>query len=205
MLWLFHCAEFAENSWYYLSGEIEFKELVDIILSHDIAINRMKNTGILTLQQANDFEVVGVAARASGRDIDIRRDAPYAAYDRVKFSVPVYQEGDVLARVRVRIDEVTQSCLIVRQVLDQITAGPILVAVPVIQPRQSGMGWTESAKGETVHWLSVGENETVDRYRVRSATFSNWPAVALTVPATIIPDFPVDYQSFELCYACCDR
>ena len=185
--------------------EIEFKELVEIILSHDIAMNRMKTTGILTLQQANDLEVVGVAARASGRDIDIRRDAPYAAYDRVKFSVPVYQEGDVLARVRVRIDEVTQSCLIVRQVLDQITAGPILVDVPVIQPRQSGMGWTESAKGETVHWLSVGANDTVDRYRVRSATFSNWPAVALTAPGNIIPDFPLINKSFELCYACCDR
>ena len=168
-------------------GEVEaqFRELVEIILSHDIALDRMHNTGVLTLQQANDLEVVGVAARASGRDIDIRRDQPYAAYDLVTFAVPVYKEGDVLARVRVRIDEVTQSCQIVRQVLEQIAAGPILAAIPTIAHNQRGMGWTESSKGETVHWLSVGPDDMVDRYRVRSATFSNWPAVPLTVPGIL--------------------
>ena len=185
--------------------EAEFQEIVEIILSHDIAINRMVNTGILTLQQAKDLEVVGVAARASGRNIDARRDLPYAAYDRVSFSVPVYQEGDVLARIRVRVDEVTQSCGIVRQVLDQIEPGSICAKLPAITTHRRGMGWTESAKGETVHWISIGADATVDRYRVRSATFSNWPAVPLTVPGNIVPDFPLINKSFELCYACCDR
>lgn len=185
--------------------ETEFKELVNILLSHDIALDRMKNTGILTLQQAKDLEVVGVAARASGRDIDIRRDQPYAAYDRVTFSVPIYQEGDVLARIRVRIDEVFQSISIIRQIFDQIPPGDIITALPKIPAYQWGMGWSESSKGETVHWVMVGPEETVDRYRVRSATYSNWPAVPLTVPGNIIPDFPLINKSFELCYACCDR
>jgi Ni,Fe-hydrogenase III large subunit len=165
----------------------------------------MQNTGILTLQQANDLEVVGVAARASGRNIDVRRDLPYAAYNRVSFAVPVYLTGDVLARVRVRIDEAAQSVLIVQQVLEQMAAGPICIDLPNISAYRRGMGWVESAKGETVHWLSVGPQDTVDRYRIRSATFSNWPAVPLTVPGNIIPDFPLINKSFELCYACCDR
>ena len=185
--------------------ENDFNELVEIILSHDIAMDRMQNTGVLSLQQAKDFEVVGVAARASGRNIDIRRDAPYAAYNLVKFDVPLYREGDVLARVRVRIDEIAQACMIVRQVAGQIAAGPIRNEIPPIAPYQRGMGWSESPKGETVHWLSVGLHETVERYRVRSATFSNWPAVPLTIPGNIIPDFPLINKSFELCYACCDR
>ena len=183
----------------------EFGEIVDIILSHDIALNRMRNTGILSLQQANDLEVVGVAARASGRNIDVRRDHPYAAYDRVDFAVPVYQAGDVLARVQVRIDEVAQSVLIIQQVLQQMSTGPVLINLPNISAYRRGMGWVESAKGETVHWLSVGPRDTVERYRIRSATFSNWPAVPLTVPGNIVPDFPLINKSFELCYACCDR
>ena len=123
----------------------------------------------------------------------------------MKFSVPVYPEGDVLARIRVRIDEVTQSCDIVRQVLAQIEPGPVCCELPPIAPHRRGIGWVESSKGETVHWLLVGTDETVDRYRVRSATFSNWPAVPLTVPGNIVPDFPLINKSFELCYACCDR
>lgn len=198
-------AEFADILHTLNRVETEFQAIVEIILSHDIAINRMHNTGVLTLQQAVDLAVVGVAARASGRDIDVRRDQPYAAYDRVKFSVPVYPEGDVLARIRVRIDEVTQSCDIVRQVLAQIEPGPVCCELPPIAPHRRGIGWVESSKGETVHWLLVGTDETVDRYRVRSATFSNWPAVPLTVPGNIVPDFPLINKSFELCYACCDR
>lgn len=185
--------------------EIGFSELTDILLSHDIAIDRMKNTGILTLTQVNDLEAVGVAARASGRNIDIRRDQPYAAYDKVSFSVPVYEEGDVLARVRVRIDEVFQSIAIIRQVVIQMPAGAVSVKIPQIPENERGLGWVESSKGETVHWLMTGPKETVERYRVRSATYSNWPAVALAVPGNIVPDFPLINKSFELCYACCDR
>lgn len=185
--------------------ETDFKELVDILLSHDIALDRMQTTGILTLRQANDLEVVGVAARASGRDIDIRRDQPYAAYDQLDFSVPIYTEGDVLARIRVRIDEVFQSLLIIRQVLDQMPTGSIITKLPKIPAYQHGIGWTESSKGETVHWLMIGPGETVERYRVRSATYSNWPALPLAVQGNIIPDFPLINKSFELCYACCDR
>ncbi|MFC7443021.1 NADH-quinone oxidoreductase subunit C [Laceyella putida] len=185
--------------------ETEFKELVNILFSHDISINRMATTGVLTLKQVNDLEVVGIAARASGRNIDVRRNQPYAAYDRVHFNVPIHREGDVLARVRVRIDEVFQSISIVQQVLEQLPSGNIVTSIPPLQPYQWSMGWTESPRGETVHWLMTGPDQTVYRYRVRSATYSNWPSVPLAVKGNIVPDFPLINKSFELCYACCDR
>ncbi|WP_018133527.1 hydrogenase large subunit [Effusibacillus pohliae] len=185
--------------------EAEFQELVEILLSHEIAIDRMAATGVLTLEQANDLEVVGVAARASGRNIDVRRDQPYAAYRHVAFDVPTLQEGDVLARVRVRIAEVFQSFSIIRQVLDKLPAGAVITPIPELLPYQSSMGWTESPRGETVHWLMIGPNQSVYRYRVRSATYNNWPAVPLAVKGNLVPDFPLINKSFELCYACCDR
>lgn len=111
----------------------------------------MVNTGILTLQQAKDLEVVGVAARASGRNIDARRDRRTRLMTESVLACQVYLEGDVLARIRVRVDEVTQSCFIIRQVLEQIEPGPICAKLPAITTHRRGMGWTESAKGETVH------------------------------------------------------
>jgi Ni,Fe-hydrogenase III large subunit len=185
--------------------ETEFREFADLLLSHDIAVNRMASTGVLSLRQSNDLEVVGVAARASGRNVDVRRDLPYAAYDRVRFAVPTYREGDVLARVRVRMDEVFQSLAIVRQILAQLPAGPVAAPLPELPPYRWAMGWTESPRGETVHWLMTGPDGTVYRYRVRSAAYSNWPAVPLAVKGNIVPDFPLINKSFELCYACCDR
>ena len=68
--------------------------------------DRLETTGILKPETARDLGVVGIAGRASGFDHDLRRDFPYAAYGGVKFTVPVYQEGDVLRRMQVRIDEV---------------------------------------------------------------------------------------------------
>jgi Ni,Fe-hydrogenase III large subunit len=183
----------------------EFSEVVNLLLTHDIAINRMTNAGILRLQHANDLEVVGVAARASGRQIDIRKNQPYAAYDQVQFQVPVFPEGDVLSRIRIRIEEVYQSLSIIEQVLNQLPDGDIQVGIPKLTPYRYAMGWCESPRGETVHWAMIGPNNTVYRYRVRSATYSNWPAVPLTMEGNIVPDFPLINKSFELCYACCDR
>lgn len=183
----------------------DFKELVEILFSHSICVSRMKATGVLCLQYANDLEVVGIAARASGRNIDIRRDQPYAAYDQLQFKIPTYSEGDVFSRVRIRVDEVFESISIIQQVLEKLPEGKIVVSFPDVRPYQYSMGWAESPRGETVHWLMTGPNQTVYRYRVRSATYSNWPAVPLAVKGNILPDFPLINKSFELCYACCDR
>lgn len=183
----------------------DFKEVVNLLLNHDIAINRMSKTGILRLEHAENLEVVGVGARASGRQIDIRKGQPYAAYDHLQFQVPVYQEGDVLARIRIRIAEALESFLIIEQVIKQLPDGDILTSMPKLTPYRTGLGWVESPRGETAHWLMIGPNQTVYRYRIRSATYSNWPAVPLTMEGNIVPDFPLINKSFELCYACCDR
>jgi len=185
--------------------EPDFDELIDIILTHEVAFSRMATTGILSRQQAVDLSVVGVAARASGRDIDIRRDLPYAAYDKVELTVPVYARGDVLDRFKVRADEVKISLAVIHQLLAQLPSGSIKTDIPAIKPYTTAMGWVESPRGEICHWLMIGPKQTIYRYRVRSASYSNWPAVALAVPGNIVPDFPLINKSFELCYSCCDR
>ncbi|HJV46876.1 MAG TPA: NADH-quinone oxidoreductase subunit C [Bacillota bacterium] len=185
--------------------ESEFRELTEILLSHEIAMNRMQSTGRLSLSQVMDLEVVGPAARASGRNIDIRRDQPYAAYSILSFSVPHYTEGDVLARIRVRIDEAFQSFSLIDQAIDRLPTGKICTPINDLPAYHWAFGWSESPRGENVHWFMTGPNQTIYRYRIRSAAYSNWPAVPLAVQGNIIPDFPLINKSFELCYSCCDR
>lgn len=185
--------------------DVDFQEFVDILLGHEIAMDRMETTGKLSLQQVDDFEAVGIAARASGRDVDCRRDFPYAAYEQLDFAVVLQTEGDVLARIKVRIVEAFNSMLLIRQILSRLPEGASQIDIPVIEPYTSSLGWSESARGENAHWVMFDKNNTIYRYRVRSAAYSNWPVVPLAVAGNIIPDFPLINKSFELCYACCDR
>jgi len=185
--------------------EKELNKIVEQILSHDIVMNRFSKTGTLPEQVARELAVVGPTARASNYDIDARRDLPYAAYAELSFAVPTSTGGDVLARFQQRFLEAIQSFRLIDQVIEHLPKGDIRVAMSELPTYVYGIGITESARGENVHFVMTGENNTIYRYRVRSAPYANWPAVPVCVPGNIIPDFPLINKSFELCYACCDR
>lgn len=185
--------------------EEDFREVTEIMLTNDSYMDRVETTGRLAYDTALDLHAVGPAARAAGIDRDSRRDMPYAAYDRVEFKVPVYREGDVLSRIKVRVDEVYESINIIRQALGLMPDGPLKAKIPPLPAYRAAVGITESARGENVHFLMTGSDNTVYRFMVRSASYCNWPVLPTTVPGNIVPDFPLINKSFELCYACLDR
>jgi len=185
--------------------EQEFEKLVEILLDTNSYMDRVESTGKLLNQIASDLHAVGPAARASGVDRDARRDHPYAAYDQVSFKVPVYEQGDVLARVKVRIDETFESIKIIRQILTSMPRGELTKPLGEMIPYNYAVGMTESARGENVHFIMIGKENTIYRYMVRSASYCNWQVVPSTVFGNIIPDFPLINKSFELCYSCLDR
>ncbi|HEX9017284.1 MAG TPA: NADH-quinone oxidoreductase subunit F, partial [Chloroflexota bacterium] len=86
-----------------------------------------------------------------------------------------------------------------------LPGGELAALVGPLHPGRVGVGVTESPRGECIHWVRTGDDSTIDRYRVRSASYSNWPIVALAVPGNMVPDFPLINKSFELCYSCLDR
>ena len=185
--------------------EEEFDEITEILLSHEIAVNRMATTGILPLDKAEALEVVGVGGRASGRRTDSRIGQPYDAYAELPPQLITDEHGDVMARITVRVSEAKEAMKLIREAVLKLPAGDIYAPVGNIAAGTFGIGWSESARGENCHFVMVGAENTVYRYRIRSAAYSNWPAVALAVPGNIVPDFPLINKSFELCYACCDR
>jgi Ni,Fe-hydrogenase III large subunit len=183
----------------------ELDELLSLLRDNDAFLDRVNGTGILPKQAALDLGVVGVAARASGVDSDIRRDYPYAAYRSFSFQVPVYTENDVAARLWMRADEAAQSIHIISQLLRGLPSGRLTSEIRSVEPYKADFSVTESPRGSNLHWIMAGKNNTIYRYFVRSASYANWPALTVAVPGNIIPDFPLINKSFELCYACLDR
>lgn len=161
-------------------------------------MDRVETTGVLTLQAAKDLGATGPVARASGLGHDARRDLPYAAYPRLGFLVPVHREGDVLARLKVKVEEVRESISLVNQCLGHMREGELRVDLQA--PHGFGLGLVEAPRGELVHCVHFQEGRIV-RYKVRDPSFCNWPTLEKAVLGDIVPDFPLINKSYNLSYA----
>jgi Ni,Fe-hydrogenase III large subunit/Ni,Fe-hydrogenase III component G len=185
--------------------EQDFAGLMQIVDSSDSTRDRLEHTGILHPDKARDLGIVGVGGRASGVDRDLRRDHPYAAYREASFEVPVYQEGDVLRRMRVRVDEIGQSLGIIRQMLTRLEPGLHLIAIPPLPADRVALGAVEGWRGEILHWIRTGAHSRLERGKIKDPSLSNWPALVEAVQGNIVPDFPVINKSFNLSYSGTDR
>lgn len=180
----------------------DFAELSRIIFNNASLTDRVETTGVLKERTARDHGVMGVVGRASDIDRDIRRDRPFAAYDRLKFKVPLYRYGDVRARMRVRIDEVSESIDLIRQIRAAISPGPVTVpVVAAVTPGDWALSAVEGWRGEILYFVMAGEDGKIHRCKVRDPSFVNWPAIQFAVLGNIIPDFPLINKSFNLSYA----
>ena len=186
--------------------EGEFDDLAALLIDAGTFTDRVDDTGILGRQAARDLGVVGLAARASGLDLDLRRDQPHDAYAGLRFEVPVEEKGDVRARLTVRVREVGQSLSLLRQALEGLPEGPVRASLPDSLPASSSaLGWVEGWRGECIHWVQTDEKGRLARVKVTDPSFRNWPGLVEAVPGNILPDFPVINKSFNLSYSGNDR
>jgi Ni,Fe-hydrogenase III large subunit/Ni,Fe-hydrogenase III component G len=185
--------------------EREFGALVSLIRSSDSTRERLTRTGILRPEKARALGIVGPGGRASGVDLDVRRDHPYAAYGDLTWRVPVYQEGDVLHRQQVRMDEVAESLAIIRAAVENLPAGPHRAAVGPIPPGRCALAAVEGWRGEILWWIRTGEDDRLERCKIKDPSLNNWPALVEAVQGNIVADFPVINKSFNLSYSGTDR
>ena len=179
----------------------ELEDTEDIVMHNSLFIDRIENTGILKNKIAVDLNAVGPGGRASGIDYDVRKAYPYAAYTSLDFQVPIQNDGDVSSRVKVKFAECFQSISLMLQVIETIPSGEIMEEIGVLEANRSAFGITEAPRGENIHYIMIGENQTLYRYKVRTPSFCNWPALCYSVQGNIVPDFPLINKSFNLSYA----
>jgi Ni,Fe-hydrogenase III large subunit len=179
----------------------DFNEVVDISLSNTMLADRLEGAGRLTLKTATDHGVLGYVARASGIDVDARRDHPFAAYGALKFRVPVFESGDVRARAMARVEESRESVSLIKQALVAMPDGPLAAPIGDLPPFAPAFGIVEGWRGTIVHWVMTDRAGQLYRVKVKDPSFVNWPALSFALLKNIVPDFPLCNKSFNQSYS----
>jgi Ni,Fe-hydrogenase III large subunit len=181
----------------------QFSDLSRVILETPSIQNRFETAGILRPEAAGELAIVGPVARASGINLDVRRDHPYGHYGRLQFEVPVAHYGDVMARAKIRIQEAGISARLIQETASAMPVGSVFAPLEFRRELQ-GSSAVESPRGELYYWLE-GRNGQLTRCHIKSPSFQNWPAMPFAVADNIIADFPLINKSFNLSYSGCDR
>src|SRR5690606_18075034 len=151
--------------------------------------------------QAREIGALGYVARASGVDVDARRDHPF--HPGTADVVPVLRtDGDVLARFLVRAGEVEASVALLRALLRGAKPGTVVGEPKRRRPmeRSSGVGLVECWRGTIAHRVEIRDG-VVARLKIVDPSFMTWPALPVALNGTIVADFPVTNKSFNLSYA----
>jgi Ni,Fe-hydrogenase III large subunit len=185
--------------------QAESEAVVDAILGDSSLRFRLLGSGILPSEAARAYCAVGPTARGSGVDIDARRDHPFAAYPELDFEVCVEDGCDNWARTMVRIRELGQSILILRQALEKLPPGPITAELEVIPAGKSGVSSVEAPRGEVHHYVHTGQGQRPYRWRVRAPTYNNLQAIPTMLQGMTIADAPISIGSIDPCFSCTER
>ncbi|HQT77420.1 MAG: hydrogenase expression protein HypE [Rhodospirillales bacterium 20-64-7] len=163
--------------------------------------DRTVSSGFLRPALARQFGAGGFVGRASGRDFDARRDLAYAPYERLQFPVPVRQDGDVNARVWIRLQEIEASVALLDQLLAGLPAGSVggLIAHPG-QGVMEGLAVAEAFRGDVLVWLRLAGG-VVERCHLRDASWFQWPLLEAAAEGNIVADFPLCNKSFNCSYS----
>ncbi|MFH1246033.1 MAG: nickel-dependent hydrogenase large subunit [Candidatus Omnitrophota bacterium] len=165
---------------------------------------RTKGIGILSKKDALSYSAVGPTARASGIARDVRKDAPYGAYDKAGWEMITAQNGDVFDKLVVRVLEVFEAIKVMKYCLLNLPEGEIDLKLKSI-PAGEGIGHIEAPRGEVFHYVrSDGTNRPM-RHKVRAPSFMNIPTFKATVIGETISDATIILAAVDPCYCCTER
>jgi Ni,Fe-hydrogenase III large subunit/NADH:ubiquinone oxidoreductase subunit C len=179
----------------------EVASIIERIEASESLEDRLMTTGRLAPEQAAALGVLGYVGRASGQPFDVRRDAPYAPYDRFAISVPSYRAGDVAARAKVRAEEIQTSLRLIRELTSSLPEGPVRAEIGTVGRETEGVGFIDGWRGEIVTYVHLDAEARVTRFFPRDPSWLTWPALELLVQGNIVPDFPVCNKSVNGSYS----
>jgi formate hydrogenlyase subunit 5 len=188
-------------------GELDPRVTADLRVLTGTAsfLDRLRGTGPLTPERAREHGALGPIGRASGVTEDARLARPYDAYGSLSVRTASRPDGDALARLEVRVQEIAQSFHLLRQAADELAgaaggtaSGPLRAPCDVVDGR--GVGWAEAPQGEVLYDVSVSSGR-ITRCRARSASFHNLVLMHEVFAGDILTDFPFIEASFGLSVA----
>jgi NADH-quinone oxidoreductase subunit D len=185
--------------------EVKMQPLVHFLTTDKTVAMRTQGVGVMTTEDAIRIGAVGPHARASGVDIDVRRDQPYTSYGDFEFDIPVVDSCDVYARVVVRVLETLESMKIVRQALDMLPEGKINLGnkIPKV-PAGEAILSHEAPRGQLVYKVVTNGGQTNHRLSIHVPTFKNCPTVPVMLMNNTVADAGLIVASIDPCFSCMD-
>ncbi|MDD2660354.1 MAG: NADH-quinone oxidoreductase subunit C [Methylococcales bacterium] len=180
------------------------KELSEIMPAIDLNSSledRLYTAGYLPPETAAAFGALGYVGRASGRDFDVRRDAPYAPYDQTTFKVALEEQGDIASRFWVRYKEINAALKLIEQFIAWLAEGEILAGWQTPSAGSESLGIVEGWRGEITAYIRFDAGNKISRFYPRDPSILNWPALEKLVLNNIVPDFPVCNKSLNGSYS----
>jgi ech hydrogenase subunit E len=181
----------------------EVIRLGEVFIGEPTVRNRLEKVGVLSKDKAYSLGAVGPMLRASGVDYDLRRKG-YEAYPELDFKTVIETAGDCMARVKIRVREIDESLRLIGQIVERMPGGP--VAVPV-KGSPDGEGWArvEQPRGEALYFVRANGKRNPERFRVRTPTFANIPAMVEVMVGSQLADVPTIILTIDPCISCTER
>ncbi|NNN16032.1 MAG: formate hydrogenase [Acidimicrobiaceae bacterium] len=176
----------------------DIAEVSALALSNSTVMDRFSGTAALSRLNASELGCLGYVGRASGIDIDARRDHPTVS---LTVEGVLRDSGDVLGRFLVRRDEISESVRLIESALELLQSSEQVVIDGIrAKGDGSGVGISEGWRGTIVHRVELTDSR-ITRLKVVDPSWFNWPALPVALKDTIVPDFPLTNKSFNLSYA----
>ena len=183
--------------------ERDISDITKVFIQDNSVKARLGGVGVLTRQDAYELGCVGPTLRASGVAQDMRQ-LGYAAFKDLKVEPITRSEGDSYARCSVRCAELFQSIDLIRQAISRIPAGEIAVKVTG-NPNGEFIARTEQPRGEVAYCVKANGTKNLQRFRVRTPTFANLPALVKLLQGCELADVPVLVLTIDPCISCTER
>jgi Ni,Fe-hydrogenase III large subunit len=183
------------------AAERDLARFADLVFETSGVASRFERAGPLAREVAEALGLVGIAARASGCDRDVRRDHPWGIYRFAHIPVAIASTGDVMARALLRAVEARRSLAFVEEQVEELPGGRVAVGVPAARPERAVVSLVEGWRGEIAHIAISGQGGELASYKVIDPSFHNWFGLAMAMRGQPISDFPLCNKSFNLSYA----
>ena len=189
--------------------ESDVTRMVKTMLKNSTVMSRLEKTGTISTERAQELGLVGIAARASGVNLDSRFDYPDKWIKELNFKKEKFEgTGDVNSRFQLRYKEIIDSISMVRKIFEKLKEfknEPVNSGYEVLSKENSkdsfAISVVEGWRGEVVHIAMTDNSGNLTRYKIKDPSFNNWYGLALAVRNNGVSDFPLCNKSYNLSYS----
>ena len=187
----------------FLEGRLKY--YLQVVVTDNTFLGRTRNIGTMSHEQADILGAVGPTARGSGVLRDVRVNSPYISYPDFPIQMVTEEDGDLLARTKVRIRELFESIRIIRDIVDHMPPGDLAVKVQRRIPEGETISRVEAPRGELVYHIISNGTEFPERVKVRTPSLCNWSSISSVAVGHKLADMPMLLVGIDPCFSCNDR